>query len=174
VQPYRIFRITAVAEAFSWAGLLVGMYLKRVAEVTDMGVWLFGRLHGALFVGCRLENDDVEIDLIRRGAHVIPPFDARPYPTHPAHLYAPEDLAYGFAAEGFAGMYDTTVYQHFLDHGGAAPDLREAIAQRLHDAGIDNALGKALAAWVAVHGLVFWVPQWIEIFLGPALKASAN
>jgi integral membrane protein len=50
VQPYRIFRITAVAEAFSWAGLLVGMYLKRVAEVTDLGVWLFGRIHGALFV----------------------------------------------------------------------------------------------------------------------------
>ena len=50
MQPYRIFRITAVAEAFSWAGLLVGMYLKRVAEVTDLGVWLFGRIHGLLFV----------------------------------------------------------------------------------------------------------------------------
>ena len=49
-QPYRVFRIAAVAEAFSWAGLLVGMYLKRVAEVTDLGVWLFGRIHGALFV----------------------------------------------------------------------------------------------------------------------------
>ena len=49
-QPYRVFRIAAVAEAFSWAGLLVGMYLKRVAEVTDLGVWLFGRVHGALFV----------------------------------------------------------------------------------------------------------------------------
>ena len=49
-QPYRVFRVAAVAEAFSWAGLLVGMYLKRVAEVTDLGVWLFGRVHGALFV----------------------------------------------------------------------------------------------------------------------------
>ena len=49
-QPYRVFRVAAVAEAFSWAGLLVGMYLKRVAEVTDLGVWLFGRIHGALFV----------------------------------------------------------------------------------------------------------------------------
>ncbi|WP_127506539.1 DUF3817 domain-containing protein [Actinoplanes solisilvae] len=49
-QPYRIFRITAVAEAFSWAGLLVGMYLKRVAEVTDLGVSIFGPIHGALFV----------------------------------------------------------------------------------------------------------------------------
>ncbi len=109
-------------------------------------------VQGALFVGCRLAGDDVEIDLIRRGAHLIPPFDARPYPTHPATLYTPEDLSFGFAADGFAGMYDTQVYDHFVAHGGAAPDIREAIAQRLHDAGVDNALGKALAAWVQARG----------------------
>ena len=50
MPPYRIFRITAIAEAFSWTGLLVGMYLKYVPETTEAGVWLFGRLHGALFV----------------------------------------------------------------------------------------------------------------------------
>ena len=109
-------------------------------------------VHGTLFVGCRLASAEVEIDLIRRGAHLVPPFDARPYPTHPATLYTPEDLSFGFAQGGFAGMYDTLVYEHFLEHGGAAPDIREAIAQRLHDAGIDNALGKALAEWVAAHG----------------------
>lgn len=109
-------------------------------------------VRGTLFVGCRLASAEVEIDLIRRGAHLVPPFDARPYPTHPATLYTPEDLAFGFAREGFAGMYDTLVYEHFRAHGGAAPDIREAIAQRLHDAGIDNALGKALVAWVKVHG----------------------
>jgi predicted Rossmann-fold nucleotide-binding protein len=49
-------------------------------------------------------------------------------------------------------MYDTRVYDHFLAHGGASPDIREALAQRLHDAGIDNALGKALAGWAAAHG----------------------
>jgi predicted Rossmann-fold nucleotide-binding protein len=49
-------------------------------------------------------------------------------------------------------MYDTRVWRHFLAHGGASPDVREALAQRLHDAGIDNALGKALAGWVGVHG----------------------
>ncbi|HEX5199774.1 LOG family protein [Paractinoplanes rhizophilus] len=106
---------------------------------------------GALFVGCHLVGPDVEIDLIRRGAHLVPPFDARPYPTHPATLYTPEDLSFGFAHEGFAGMYDTLVYQHFIEHGGAGPDIREALAQRLHDAGIDNALGKALGAWSATH-----------------------
>ncbi|HEY0533663.1 MAG TPA: hypothetical protein VGD29_18915 [Actinoplanes sp.] len=110
----------------------------------------------ALFVGCRLATADVEIDLIRRGAHLVPPFDARPYPTHPATLYTPEDLSVGFEGGfgqgGFAGMYDTKVYQHFLDHGGARPDIREALAQRLHDAGIDNALGKAVDVWINTHG----------------------
>jgi predicted Rossmann-fold nucleotide-binding protein len=109
-------------------------------------------VRGTLFVGCRLASAEVEIDLIRRGAHLVPPFDARPYPTHPATLYTPEDLSFGFGREGFAGMFDTRVYEHFRSHGGAAPDIREAIAQRLHDAGIDNALGKALASWVKAHG----------------------
>jgi predicted Rossmann-fold nucleotide-binding protein len=105
-----------------------------------------------IFVGCQLASDDVEIDLIRRGAHLVPAFGALPYPTHPSRLYTPEDLAAGFAGGGFATMYDTVVFDHFVAHGGAAPDIREALAQRLHDAAIDNALGKALAAWVAVHG----------------------
>lgn len=107
---------------------------------------------GSLFVGCRLASDEVEIDVIRRGAHVVPPLDGLPYPTHPAELYTPEALASGFADGGFAGMYDTRVFDHFAAHGGATPGIREAVAQRLHDAAIDNALGKALAAWVAVHG----------------------
>ena len=108
-------------------------------------------VRGALFVGCRVASAEVEIDLIRRGAHLVPPFP-RPYPTHPAILYTPDDLALGFAEHGFAGMFDTRVWDHFSAHGGATPDIREALAQRLHDAGIDNALGKALAAWAEVHG----------------------
>jgi predicted Rossmann-fold nucleotide-binding protein len=132
----------------SLAGLIVlGLRLdENPPDLTDVDV------RETLFVGCRLASPEAEIDLIRRGAHLVPPFESRPYPTHPAHLYTPEDLAHGFPQHGFAGMYDTCVYEHFLAHGAAAPDLREAIAQRLHDAGIDNALGKALAAWVEAHG----------------------
>ncbi|GIF09222.1 DUF3817 domain-containing protein [Actinoplanes siamensis] len=50
MEAFRVFRVTAVAEAFSWTGLLVGMYLKHVSHTTEAGVWLFGRIHGALFV----------------------------------------------------------------------------------------------------------------------------
>jgi integral membrane protein len=44
------FRIVAVAEALSWVGLLVGMYLKYVPRTTELGVHVFGPIHGAVFV----------------------------------------------------------------------------------------------------------------------------
>ena len=47
----RAFRILAVAEAFSWAALLIGMYFKWIAGTTELGVQVAGPIHGALFVG---------------------------------------------------------------------------------------------------------------------------
>ncbi|MDQ0664851.1 integral membrane protein [Arthrobacter ulcerisalmonis] len=47
----RAFRILAVAEAFSWAALLAGMYFKWIAGTTELGVQVAGPAHGALFVG---------------------------------------------------------------------------------------------------------------------------
>lgn len=44
------FNFIARLEAFTWAGLLVGMVLEHVLAVTDLGVWLFGRLHGGAFI----------------------------------------------------------------------------------------------------------------------------
>lgn len=46
----KLFVAIALIEALTWTGLLVGMYLKYVSGITDMGVWLFGRLHGLAFV----------------------------------------------------------------------------------------------------------------------------
>lgn len=46
----RLFAAVAFLEAFTWAGLLVGMFLKYVTGTTEAGVWLFGRLHGGSFM----------------------------------------------------------------------------------------------------------------------------
>ncbi|MBN4927376.1 DUF3817 domain-containing protein [Hoyosella rhizosphaerae] len=48
--PAKRFRFVAVVEAFTWAGLLVGMYFKHVAKTTEVGVQVFGALHGAAFM----------------------------------------------------------------------------------------------------------------------------
>jgi integral membrane protein len=45
-----VFRIVAIAEACSWAGLLIGMFFKYVVVFDDIGVKVFGPVHGALFV----------------------------------------------------------------------------------------------------------------------------
>lgn len=44
------FRVVAFAEAVSWAGLLVGMYVKYVPETSELGVKIFGPIHGGIFV----------------------------------------------------------------------------------------------------------------------------
>lgn len=46
----KVFRVTAVAEACSWLGLLIGMFFKYVVVENEIGVKVFGPIHGALFV----------------------------------------------------------------------------------------------------------------------------
>lgn len=46
----KVFGVVAYAEAFSWAGLLIGMYFKYLGGGNDAGVALFGPIHGFLFV----------------------------------------------------------------------------------------------------------------------------
>ena len=44
------FRIVAVAEALSWIGLLAGMFVKWVLQTSEVGVQVFGPIHGGVFV----------------------------------------------------------------------------------------------------------------------------
>ncbi len=45
------FRLIGLAEAVSWAGLLVGMYFKYLGSPrTEIGVKVFGPIHGGVFV----------------------------------------------------------------------------------------------------------------------------
>ena len=62
VTPRGLFRTLAVAEAFTWAGLLVGMFLKYVTETTELGVRIFGMVHGVVFIAYCLVTVIVAID----------------------------------------------------------------------------------------------------------------
>ena len=44
------FRISAIAEAISWAGLLIGMLFKYVLSDNEVGVQVFGPIHGVIFL----------------------------------------------------------------------------------------------------------------------------
>src|SRR3954462_4244039 len=47
--PSGRFRAVAVAEAISWAGLLIGMFFKY-AMGNAIGVHIFGSVHGVVFI----------------------------------------------------------------------------------------------------------------------------
>ncbi len=46
----RRFRLMSTLEAWSWAGLLVGMFFKYVVIGNEIGVKIMGPIHGILFV----------------------------------------------------------------------------------------------------------------------------
>ena len=48
--PQGRYRIVAIAEAISWAGLLVGMLFKHVLTGDEIGVEVFGPIHGVVFI----------------------------------------------------------------------------------------------------------------------------
>ena len=46
----RLFSIVALLEGVTWAGLLIGMFLKYTTKTTELGVAIFGPLHGIVFI----------------------------------------------------------------------------------------------------------------------------
>ena len=75
-----LFRVVAVAEALSWLGLLAGMYVKYVPQTSEVGVQVFGPIHGAIFlayvvmtlVAWRLLRWDLRTALLALAASVPP------------------------------------------------------------------------------------------------------
>ena len=46
----RLFAVAAFIEGFTWAGLLIGMWLKYGQVGNELGVKVFGPLHGGAFL----------------------------------------------------------------------------------------------------------------------------
>ena len=62
MSPRRLYRAAAVAEAITWALLLTGMFLKYVTETTELGVQVFGMVHGVVFIAYCLATGLLWVD----------------------------------------------------------------------------------------------------------------
>lgn len=62
MSPLVLFRRVAIAEAATWALLLIGMFLKYVTDTTELGVRVGGMLHGVVFVAFCLTTVVVAVD----------------------------------------------------------------------------------------------------------------
>jgi len=62
MSPLLAFRRVAIAEAITWALLLAGMFLKYVTDTTELGVRVFGMVHGVVFIAYCLTTVLVAVD----------------------------------------------------------------------------------------------------------------
>jgi predicted Rossmann-fold nucleotide-binding protein len=91
-----------------------------------------------LFLGCKFARLEDECVVKRRGAYVFPRLDGLPYNPYRAKLYTWQELLQGYDPHDDQSL-DYRIYQHVLAQG-RYPNIREALAQRIHDHAIDDAL----------------------------------
>jgi predicted Rossmann-fold nucleotide-binding protein len=128
---------------------------RAVLVGLDLGDTCDARIvHHTVLLGCSL-SERLASALRGRGALVIPRLDGFPYNPMRSTLYSPEELLAGYDGT-LESSHDFQIFAHFRDSGRFAPDVYEALAQRLHDFAIDEALrevvGPAKKRLVAVMG----------------------
>lgn len=118
-------------------------------------------LHDVVLLGCELEPTDL-VRAITAGVLVFPSLPGLPYSAWRATLYTPEELFSGFDAADpctYCKTPDARIYDHFRKTSITEPAVLEALAQRLHDHGITQALDHLLrrheraVAIMGGHGL---------------------
>ena len=98
------------------------------------------------FLGCRLD-DRAERHAIGTGATIFPPFDDIPYDPYRGGLYTTAELA--------RDDLDRRIYEHQARYRGREPKpILEALAQRIHDHAIDDALEEYLAGYEKVVAIM--------------------
>ncbi|MGE0713204.1 MAG: hypothetical protein AB7N76_36915 [Planctomycetota bacterium] len=120
------------------------------------------RVEGALFLGCTFAGRADECSLVERGAVVFPRLTGLPYEPYRNALYTVDELMEGELEGGYTATRDFRIYAHY-DRARCDPHgvpLVEALAQRLHDHAIDDALeellytrrGRGVVALMGGHG----------------------
>ncbi len=120
---------------------LKGKVIQNLNFTNEQIDWSRLKIKGTTFLGCEfLKNDAVYI--ISQGAFVYPKFEDYPFNPHRKNLYSWEELMDGYSEE-LDNSVDFNVYNHFVKHK-YNPPMEEAMAERIHDYGIDVALRNIL------------------------------
>ena len=104
---------------------------------------------GATFLGCNLRGAALE-HVIDGGAAVFPDLPDLPFQPYRSRLYRQHELLRGWSpddpASSFDDALDSVIYRWSRHQGhGRNPTVLDALARRLHDHAIDDALAEHLA-----------------------------
>jgi predicted Rossmann-fold nucleotide-binding protein len=154
--------ISSIDEAFAWAARPDRRPAAfHAIDLRDVDGFESGSFDGCLFLSCGLSPAQAGF-LTTTGATVIRDDPARPFVTHRAELYSPDELFAGFDArqpDGWSATYDAEVYRHWQASGRQFPErIDESLARRIHDHSMTDALhdeldGQRAVAIMGGHGL---------------------
>ena len=105
----------------------------------------------AVFLGCTLSKDTA-LSLIKRGAILFPKLENLPFNPYRSSLYSRDDLFSNFdPADGkhctYCDTLDAKIYSHWRKKGKSNPSsLMEALARRLHDFSMTDALNEFVSS----------------------------
>lgn len=137
---------------------------------------------GAVFVGCEL-GDAARDQILQSGGLVFPRMPGLPFHAYKPELYTPDELMHGYTwgqPETFADTLDGRIwawYRANRELRGARLPVLEAMAQRLHDHAMDDAMGQfiedgpgdgephRLVAVMGGHALARTSPAYREVAL---------
>lgn len=103
----------------------------------DKGIdWSVYEVDNTTFLGCKLDRKDTAL-IINGGGYVYPKFKGIPYKTNRLELYTWQELTERNETDNKTA--DFKIYEHFKSNQYAV-SVNEALAQRIHDFSIDEAL----------------------------------
>lgn len=106
-----------------------------------------------VFLGCLFPDVETESMLRRRGALIFPEISCLPFDPFRSSLYTWEELMEGYDWDNLQDKsLDRRIYDHVLLTGNG--DIVEALARRIHDNAIDEALDSLLAGHPRVAGIM--------------------
>lgn len=122
-------------------------------DLSKAGVpWHEVDCEGAVFLGCDFPEGVGIESLMEKGATVFPAFPSLPYDPYRPRLYSREELMEGWTEELDQSL-DLRIYERFAARGRKHPHVLEALAMRLHDHAVDDALGDLLEGRVERDGV---------------------
>lgn len=106
--------------------------------------WASADVAGLSLVGCRFDDPSEAAALVARGALVVPAIEGLPYDPFRNNLYSAEELLAPAASTGDEWTTDEAIWHHSQETGGPRCGLIDALARRIHDHAIDDALDDLL------------------------------
>ncbi len=141
----------------------VGDLANVVVQDVDLSqyedVLLSASCERAVFLGCTL-SDAARAHVTRDGGLVFPVIPGLPFDMYRGALYTPDELMEGYVRGDHASFLsqtrDAEIYAHYeaLRKRGDKLPVLEALAQRLHDHAIDDALADLLGEGRRVVGVM--------------------